>query len=450
MNHNKRIFVYNPISGAGHLDSWNALVIKTLLEIGYEVISCVSHMNFNNDKIENSDNKFIVINNEEISKQKQSLYNQCLCNIWNKWRRFCEIYLHNYSASQSKLEMFIIKKMYKSACRFCVHSFFKFSIFIKDKIYCRVLFYIHTMLNVYIPEKAFRDCIVKEKKVDLIFNMYLDHFDFRSPFITKLDKLKNISWAGICFDPSDEKSTLLCRLKSFKGMCFLDDQIKKNHDLSCQDKVFGYLPDTTITDLPSVRSDMAHKIVSLARGRKIVFMGGSISYRKNVKAWSEIIVTADPEKWFFLQAGKVDEESSFNGEWEQINKNMDIAQKSNNVFVINEYIEDEKKFNELISISDFIFSVYIDFRISSNMLIKAASFKKPILVSERFLMGKRVNQYGIGVTTSETDSRRMLEDLNNLVNIDIADESFELYASDFSHAAFARSLDEFIKKCLSA
>ena len=32
-----RILLYNPISGHGHLDSWNALFVELLLQHGYEV-----------------------------------------------------------------------------------------------------------------------------------------------------------------------------------------------------------------------------------------------------------------------------------------------------------------------------------------------------------------------------------------------------------------------------
>lgn len=448
-NNNKRIFVYNPISGAGHLDSWNALVIKSLLEHGYSVVSSTPKIEYFVTEMQNVNNdKYILINHEETFKQKESSFYQSLCRFWNKWRCFCEIYANSYPASQSKPDMFIIKKMYKALCRFCVSSLFTFSLFIKNKIYNYALFYMHKIFNTYLPEKIFRDRILEERDVDLVFNMYLDHFDFTSIFIKKLDKLKNISWTGICFAPSDEKSQLLAQLKSFKGMCFLDDQVREHHDSFYNNKIFGYLPDITIADVPSARSEIAHKIVSLAKGRKIVFMGGSISYRKNVKAWSEIIVGSDPEKWFFLQVGKIDGESSFNGEWEQINRNMEIAQKANNIFIINEYVEDEKLFNEFISISDFIFAVYIDFKISSNMLIKAAAFKKPILVSDRFLMGERVNQYGIGITTSENDPVIMGEDLSKLANMEIPNKNFEKYALDFSYEVFSKNLNKFIERCL--
>jgi hypothetical protein len=48
-----------------------------------------------------------------------------------------------------------------------------------------------------------------------------------------------------------------------------------------------------------------------------------------------------------------------------------------------------------------IFAVYKDFPHSSNLLSKAAFFKKPIMVSSKYYMGSEVDEYQLGFSVSE-------------------------------------------------
>ena len=57
-----------------------------------------------------------------------------------------------------------------------------------------------------------------------------------------------------------------------------------------------------------------------------------------------------------------------------------------------EKIPDESCFNALIAESDLIFAAYKQFTGSSNLLTKAAAFRKPVIVSRGLCMGRRVEQ----------------------------------------------------------
>lgn len=72
-----------------------------------------------------------------------------------------------------------------------------------------------------------------------------------------------------------------------------------------------------------------------------------------------------------------------------------------------EKIPDESCFNALIAESDLIFAAYKQFTGSSNLLTKAAAFRKPVIVSRGLCMGRRVEQYGTGQNHRRRQRRRM-------------------------------------------
>ncbi len=110
-------------------------------------------------------------------------------------------------------------------------------------------------------------------------------------------------------------------------------------------------------------------------------------------------------------------------------------------------LPDEKVFNKIIDICDVIFAVYRDFRISSNMLGKAAHFRKPILVSDRYLLGERVMRYGIGHTVDEDDAASILSGLLKTAKQPAASGRISRYSSEFSIDALALRLENFFYKC---
>jgi hypothetical protein len=208
------------------------------------------------------------------------------------------------------------------------------------------------------------------------------------------------------------------------------------------------LPDITETALPEAASPLAQEILLRAKGRAIVFMGGSIGKQKNLACWNKLIKLADSSKWFFLQAGRlnknnltVDDEAAL----------LEIQAKlPENLFVNADYLTDERFFNELIAISNIIFAAYRDFQRSSNMLSKAAEFKKPIIVSDGFLMGECVQRYGIGQVVNQDDVRQMYKALQLCVHSPPTESHYATYRTDFSEGAMQHALDHFMQACLSS
>lgn len=64
----------------------------------------------------------------------------------------------------------------------------------------------------------------------------------------------------------------------------------------------------------------------------------------------------------------------------------------------------ETTYNALFKKCDVIWAAYPNFPHSSNTLVKAAYFRKPVVVADGFLMARRVRQYALGVVVLHLDS----------------------------------------------
>ena len=202
------------------------------------------------------------------------------------------------------------------------------------------------------------------------------------------------------------------------------------------------LPDITDASLPDAPTGLATEITRRAAGRKVVFLGGTIGGNKNLARWYELISFADPERWFFLQIGEI----NFNALTQADMRALAIlkATPPENLLVHREYLPDERAFNDVIRVCDIIFAVYRNFKISSNMLGKAAAFEKPILVADNYLMGRRVVSYGIGRAVPEDDARQMLAAATDLTENPVPVENFAAYRADFSIGNMQQALMAFL------
>lgn len=280
----------------------------------------------------------------------------------------------------------------------------------------------------------------------LILNMYMDLYRTDYSRWNHFERKMRIPWVGLRFIPSKEPIEGYYFIHSCRGMAFLDDNVCRRYQKLINHKNFAYFPDITDASLPTKKSELSLEIVKRARGRKVVFLGGTIGRSKNLEKWYELISIANPERWFFLQIGEIREENLTTGDIAAQNKFLRMMPE--NLLIKNEYLPDEKDFNDVIFNSDVLFAVYRDFKISSNMLGKAAAFERPILVAQGNLMGQRVNDYQIGAAVPEDNVPMMLQALEDLVQNPIPSQHFGAYRKEFSEQVFSKSMIEFIGKCI--
>ena len=81
------------------------------------------------------------------------------------------------------------------------------------------------------------------------------------------------------------------------------------------------------------------------------------------------------------------------------------------------------------------------------MLGKAASFKKPILVADQYLMGERVRRYGLGQAVSQDHVAQMYTALDELAAHELDLAGFNAYCRDFSQQALREQLFTMIERC---
>ena len=413
------ILLYNPISGHGHLDSWNALFVEFLLEAGWQVASLSMAADDLRERLQRQQlaahpNLRIL----EWRAPKRSLYQRVRSKLFRLSRQLIS------DAVTNEVDAAKLKNLEASYLQ--PHEF---------------------------AQRVADATLQLGRKPSFVFNMYMDLYRDDQLGWRPFAEMHDLPWAGIRFVPSPTPpSEAYYQLSSLKGMCFLDEQVRQDYAAHMSQKVFEYLPDVTDINMPAEETSFATDITRRAAGRKIVFMGGTIGGKKNLSQWYTLIDLANPAEWFFVQIGEVHEQT-LGFEDLSAYRHVQLAPPEN-LFMHAQYLPDERTFNEVIALSDIIFAVYRKFSISSNMPGKAAAFEKPILVAEGYLMGARVNKYQIGLTVPEDDAAQMLQALTVLAQ-PLAARSIALpkhfaeYRQDFSHDALKSKFFNFLDQSLT-
>jgi hypothetical protein len=410
--------LYNPLSGHGHLDSWNALFVGFLLETGYQVAS-------------------LSPGGADLSSRldrKQLAQHPNLRIL--EWR-----------TPQRSLSERIFSKLARL-----------FKRVVPDALDPAEIEKLKLLEASYLQPQEFAERVADATKQlgqapAFVFNMYMDLYRDDVIGWRPFAERHTIPWAGIRFVPSKiPPSEAYYQLPTLTGMCFLDQQIQHAYASAMPQKCFEYLPDVTDASVPAAPSVFAAEIKRRAAGRKIVFMGGTIGSNKNLSQWFNVIAQANPADWFFVQLGEVHEQNLSSEDLSAYQHAL--SSKPENLLIHAEYLPDERQFNEVIALSDVLFAVYRKFSISSNMPGKAAAFDKPILVAEGYLMASRVTQYQIGLAVQEDDANQMLQALADLtqgqaVRVVARPEHFTQYRKDFSHEALKVKFFGFLERALA-
>jgi hypothetical protein len=201
---------------------------------------------------------------------------------------------------------------------------------------------------------------------------------------------------------------------------------------------------TETCTLPGV-SELASRVAGRAAGRTIVLQLGSISPHKNIAQLISVIKHADPTRFFFAIIGEVFWDS-FSGE---AALRHFFASPPENCLCQSSYIDDERELNSLIAGSDILYAVYTGFRGSSNTLTKAATFEKPVIVSDESVMGERVRSYRLGEVTRNGDVEAIVSCLERLCSQSKSEFGFAAYRRDHSEEALQRDLAKLLSRWLA-
>jgi glycosyltransferase involved in cell wall biosynthesis len=159
-------------------------------------------------------------------------------------------------------------------------------------------------------------------------------------------------------------------------------------------------PDMTDEQAAEEPTPLTTKLRRFAAGAPIIGALGQLQYTKGVITLARLALDPANKDLCFVFIGEV--------VWQTFKPEdrvllSSLKDRCANVYTHFERIADERLFNNAIQACDVVFAAYLDFPNSSGILTKAAVFRKPIIVSEGYLMAERVRKYQIGEVVPEGD-----------------------------------------------
>ncbi len=453
------LVLFNPISGHGHLDSWHAMFAGILLERGYGVLAMTPDRDALARRLESmglASHPRLEILDWSALDRGQPLADRAR-RLLRWWWVSSEFYGLARPGSVPGPDTPALERWKKRVLGAVIPPLYRATRFVVER--CPPLREVvvpggvdeaDTEPGLLDPEDSARRIAAavraERRKPGFVFNMYMDMYKTAPGRWRAYEAACPLPWGGIRFVPQGgERAESYFSLSGLRGMCFLDEFILDSYARQAPGKTLGLLPDITSPELPASPPALVEELRRLARGRKVVFLGGSIGGQKNLARWEGLIRKADPERFFFVQAGEI-HPGSFTPEEAAALERLKASPPEN--FLLHPfYLESDEDFNAVIAASDLIFAVYRDFRISSNMPGKAACFGKPILVAAGHLMGARVERYGIVLVVPEQDEQAMLAALERLADEPVPPDRFAAYREAFSPARLAEALDDFVTTC---
>lgn len=409
----KTILVLNPISGRGHFDSWNTMVIRCLVGLKWRVLAVTPNIPLL--KVTLPEQIVLSPDFKAIQLQTPKAF----------YLRPKEIYLYLKNRSRPLRHRFGIRRRQQS-----VHA-------------KRESAGISPIQLAYQIRTAARRATWKP---DLVLNLYLDTYSADWASWKTFEEICSIPWTGLHISPNNEPSEGWNFLQHYRGTLYLNKELAKEHQQYFPKKRFAWLPDVAETSLPQTLQPLTAEILNRAKKRKIIFLGGTIGGQKNLARWYDLINLADSSKYYFVQVGEIIRSTLSYEDCVQLDKFLHSPPE--NLFIWDQYLPEESTFNQIVSFSSVIFAVYRNFQNSSNMPAKAASFSRPILVSNRFMIGRVVTRYGIGRAVDEEDAVAMYEAILALTDQPPANDNYVAFNFDYSERKFGLLLSQHLTECL--
>jgi len=277
------------------------------------------------------------------------------------------------------------------------------------------------------------------KSPEIVFLPYLDGFNLRGTEWRLTKHLLKKLIIGIRFVGSVEARNPLSH--SIDAVALLDEKLVAQGNLHQQRTRYVFLPDISPIDHRKPGDGLEEKIQSFVSDRKCVLLAGAISNRKSPRLWIDLIESADPQEWAFVQVGKI--------AWTSLSS--DIARKLRNAhrehsqkfLMIDEYVS-EAEFSSAFAVTDVVFAVYDNFFDSSNLISHAAQHQRPLLVASSGVMASRVEEYGLGEVCCDTTPKAMLSQLARLVAKGVSPEGRFRYLQRFNESTFNSAICELL------
>lgn len=260
-------------------------------------------------------------------------------------------------------------------------------------------------------------------KADMVLLLGLDNI-LNSPFLW-LPALVGKPWTGLYMCPSRHcrsgvpvpiwlKVLLLFRDRlAFRSPLCRGVAIEDEGAGPILAKILGEvplysLPVATDEALPVEQPEWIRDMKKKAGDRIVIGLVGLVEKRKGVLSLLRAGLNSDPERTFFLIAGKLCRKGFSWQECAELDRLLAQAQ-AKNFFLRLEYIASPADVNAAIAACDIVHLVYERHFNCSAILTKTARFNKLVIASRGYCIGERVENFGLGVTISEGDPVALAE-----------------------------------------
>jgi hypothetical protein len=266
-------------------------------------------------------------------------------------------------------------------------------------------------VNAYTPSQWLDEAMVLPW-----YGVYLNPTEFRleKPIVTKVvETLKNLLKGRRIFSvPSAAMKT-----RNLRGMFLYDENV-----LEKAKKRFGN--SVVVDSFPDVSSEECDENFEipeleahLAAGKKVIACLGVMQRRKGVlnllKASKHL-----PDDWVILivpHGGEI-RWDSFPLDEQQELRGILLSAPPNILFYPIEL--NDRQFNAIVKKTNVIYLGYMGFYHSSNLQIKAAQFKKLIIVPNKHLMAERTKKYGLGLCLKDLSVESTQEVCSKIDHLD--------------------------------
>ncbi len=287
---------------------------------------------------------------------------------------------------------------------------------------------------------------IKSKPGLVFFAMFDGLFEFGvTPRL--VDWLFPHPWAALYFHPGYERtkgnprrprSDSCLRARNCRAVAVLDHGAAEGLRRYLVSKPVIPFPDFIIPSEKSPSAPWIEEIRARAGDRSVVVSAGALTQRKGIATLLRLARRPDVTEFFFVFAGRFGRDTFTPEEqalWEEA-----LARPPENCLLRFGKIETDSAFDQLIAASDIVYAAYHDFRHSSNLIGKAARFRRPIVVSRGYCMEEWVRRFSLGAVVEERNEEESLAALRALRREPDAPRDFEGYMREHSLERFEEQL----------
>lgn len=289
--------------------------------------------------------------------------------------------------------------------------------------------------------------------VDAVFFTYLDvglmHLRLSPKWIEKrLPK----RWAGVVVHPQAVHGGAgpfpgpegVLRAETCRAVVVLDERFVGSCVGSWPRKRVIVSPDLIDTTAPNKRLQTVVGIREWANSSKIVGLLGVLSRRKNVAGFIALarksLAAGDDTK--FVIVGELSKRTATRSD---LNEHREMLRGlPSNCRAWLERVEEEADFNAVVAACDVLFLAYQPAPVNSNILTKAAFFKKPVLMSAGHLMEGPVREFSLGEVVPADDPDAMFEGVHRLM-VPSERRDFAGFYALHSDVPFQRTVSEIVE-----